>query len=290
MITDVPGIRVGHWTGRATGVTVILTPAGTVAGGEVRGGAPATREGSLLQEGSLVTHVDAVVFTGGSAFGLATCDGVMGFLEERGQGFSTPAGPVPIVVGAGIYDLAGPDGERPGPDQGRAAAETAARGEPVETGRVGAGRGARVGKWKGVEEGTWGGLGSASRTADGVTVGALAVVNAAGDVIGPDGSVLAGSSAGSDAPGFPTVFGEGREHTTLVAVATNARLTKPECRLVAQSAHDGFAHAIHPTHTRADGDLAVVLATGEVEGNLDRLRVWATEVVADAIRSVASHG
>lgn len=283
MITDVPGIRAGHWTGEGTGVTVVLAPAGCVGAGEVRGGAPATREGALLRHGSLVQQVDAVVFTGGSAFGLAACDGVMGFLEERGQGFPTPAGPVPIVAGAAVFDLVGSGGERPGAPEGRAAAEAAERGDRVAIGRVGAGRGTTVGKWRGVEYGVPGGLGSASWRDGDLVVGALAVVNGVGDVVDADGSVLAGSTAGDGARPFPALYGA--TNTTLVVVATNAQLVKGECLLVSESAHDGLARAVHPAHTRADGDLAVALATGEVEAPVDVVRVRATEVVAEAIRS-----
>ncbi|MBI2168117.1 MAG: P1 family peptidase [Actinobacteria bacterium] len=285
-MTDVPGIRVGHWTGTGTGVTVVLTPAGCIGAGEVRGGAPATREGALLQYGSLVHQVDAVVFTGGSAFGLAACDGVMAFLEERGQGFPTPAGPVPIVVGAAIFDLVASGGLRPGPAEGRAAAEAAARGEPLATGGVGVGRGATVGKWRGPEFGVAGGVGSRSVTDGDVVVGALAAVNAAGDVIGADGSMLAGSHAPPDDRPFPTLYGA--TNTTLVVVATNARFSKPECLLVSQSAHDGFARALRPAHTRGDGDLAVTLATGDVDASLDVVREQAAEAVASAIRDAVS--
>lgn len=281
MITDVPGIRVGHWTGEGTGVTVVLAPSGCVGASEVRGGAPATRESALLHQGSLVQNVDAVVFTGGSAFGLAACDGVMTFLEARGQGFPTPAGPVPIVAGAAIFDLVG-SGVRPGPAEGAAAAEAAERGDALSTGRVGAGCGATVGKWRGVDHGVPGGLGSASVTDGNLVVGALAVVNAVGDVVGASGETLAGSTAPEGAAPFPQLYGA--VNTTLVLVATNATLTKPECLLLAQSAHDGFARAIHPAHTRGDGDFAVALATGDIEGGVDLVRVLGTEAVAAAIR------
>lgn len=288
MISDVSGIRVGHWTGEGTGVTVVLAPAGCVGGGEVRGGAPATREGSLLQFGSLVQQVDAVVFSGGSAFGLAAADGVMEYLAERGRGFPTPAGPVPIVAGAAIFDLVASGGLRPGAVEGRKAAQAAERGDDVARGRVGAGTGATVGKWRGPEHGVAGGLGMATRRDGDVVVAALAVVNAAGDIIAEDGSTLAGSTAGAEGVAFGTLYGA--TNTTLVAVATNATLTKPECLLVSQSAHDGFARAVRPAHTRGDGDLAVTLATGEVEGPLDLVRFHAAEVVAQAIRDAVAAG
>ncbi|HZQ76226.1 MAG TPA: P1 family peptidase [Acidimicrobiia bacterium] len=284
-MTDVPGIRVGHWTGPDTGVTVVWAPAGTVGSGEVRGGAPATRELGLLEPTRLVERIDAVVLSGGSAFGLAAADGVMRFLAERGQGFPTAAGVVPIVVGAALFDL--PVARTPGPDEGRAAAVDAARGAAAVSGRVGAGRGATAGKWRGREYGVAAGLGTASVREGDATVGALVAANPAGDVVAADGAVLAGSTAPAGVPGFPvaTPF----ENTTLVVVATDARVGKAECHLLAQSAHDGLAQAIRPAHTRYDGDFAAVLATGEVDAHPDRLRVAATAAVAAAVRAAVGH-
>jgi L-aminopeptidase/D-esterase-like protein len=285
-ITDVGGIRVGHWTGADTGVTVVWAPAGTVGSGEVRGGAPATRETTLLEPGRLVERVDAVVLSGGSAFGLAAADGVVRFLAERGQGFPTSAGPVPIVVGAALFDL--PVARAPGADDGWAAAVDAARGGPAVSGRIGAGRGASVGKWRGRRYAVPGGLGTAAVREGDATVGALVACNPLGDVLGADGTVLAGSTAPPGEPSFPapTPF----EHTTLVVVATDARVARAECHLLAQSCHDGLAQAIRPAHTRYDGDFAAVLATGEVDAHPDRLRVAATEAVARAVRAaVKSH-
>jgi L-aminopeptidase/D-esterase-like protein len=262
-------------------VTVVWAPAGTTGSGEVRGGAPATRETALLEPTRLVDRVDAVVLAGGSAFGLAAADGVVRFLADRGQGFPTQAGPVPIVVGAALFDL--PVARTPGPDEGWEAAVDAARGAPAGSGRIGVGRGATVGKWRGRDHGVPGGLGTAAVRVGDATVGALVACNPAGDVIGPDGAVLAGSGAPADVPGFPapTPF----ENTTLVVVATDARLPKAECHLMAQSAHDGLALAIRPAHTRYDGDFAAALATGEVDAHPDRLRVAATEAVARAVRA-----
>ena len=285
-ITAVAGIRVGHWTGSDTGVTVVWAPAGTVGSGEVRGGAPATRETSLLEPTRLVDRIDAVVLAGGSAFGLAAADGVVRFLAERGQGFPTPAGPVPIVVAAALFDL--PVARTPGPEEGWAAAVDAGRAAPVVSGRVGAGRGATVGKWRGREHSVPGGLGTAAVREGDATVGALVACNPLGDVIGADGVVLAGSRAPEATPGFPvpTPF----ENTTLVVVATDARIGKAECHLLAQSAHDGLARAIRPAHTRYDGDFAAVLATGEVDASPDRLRVAATEAVSAAVRAAVTTG
>jgi L-aminopeptidase/D-esterase-like protein len=280
----VAGVRAGHWTGRDTGVTVLLLPDGTVGSAEVRGGAPATRELDVLSPRRVVAQVDAVVLTGGSAFGLAAADGVMRFLAERGRGYATAAGPVPIVPTAAIYDLVESNGVAPGAAEGRAAAEAADGTEPFATGRVGAGAGATVGKWRGREHAVAGGLGLAHARVDDATICAIAVVNAVGDVLDARGGVLAGSGAPPDADAFPTPrpFEEG--NTTLVVVMTDGTLTKWDCELLAQSAHDGVARALHPAHTRFDGDLSIALATGVVEVHLDRLRAVAIEVVADAIR------
>ena len=289
MITDVPGVRVGHWTGDGTGVTVVLLPEGTIGSGEVRGGAPATREIALLEPIRTVETVDAVVFTGGSAFGLATADGVVVRLAEQDRGVRTAGGVVPIVPTAAIYDLVESGGRPPGAAEGRAALDACAAGAACETGRVGAGRGARVGTWRGTEHAAPGGIGSAVGTVDRATVGALAVVNAVGDVLAADGTVLAGSSAPAGVPAFPEHLMSG-EHTTLVCVATDARLTKVECHLLAQSAHHGLARSIHPSHTRYDGDLVVAVATGVVDVPVDRVRILVTDVVADAVRSAVQAG
>lgn len=291
-LTDVPGIAVGHWTGEGTGVTVILPAARTVAAAELRGGAPATREVALLDPSRSVEAIDAVVFTGGSAFGLAAADGVMTWLAQRGRGFPTRGGPVPIVPTAAIYDLVASGGAHPSAADGAAAIDAAAHDTPLTTGRVGAGRGATVGKWRGADHAVAGGLGSASTRVDDATVGALAVVNALGDVRGATGAILAGSSAPSDAPGFPdpAPFETPEPNTTLLLVATDACCTKAECLLLAQSAQHGLAWAVHPSHTRHDGDLAIALATGAVVAHLDRLRVAATEVAAAAVRAAVTPG
>jgi L-aminopeptidase/D-esterase-like protein len=283
------GISVGHWTGDGTGVTAILCPEGTIGSGEVRGGAPATRETALLEPGRTVERVDAVLFTGGSAFGLAAADGAMAWLAEHERGFPTRGGPVPIVPTAAIYDLVAGDARThpPGPDAGRAAIEAAATASgPPAIGRVGAGTGATVGKWRGADHFVPGGLGTA-HDAD-LGVDALAVVNAVGDVLAADGRVLAGSTAPADAPPFPDP--KPFEATTLVAVATPWPLTKAQCHLVAQSGHDGLAMALRPAHTRHDGDLVIAVAThvaaeAEAEVRIDRLRAVVSEVVAEAIRS-----
>jgi len=289
--TLIDGLRIGHWTGEKTGVTVIVAPSGTVGSGEVRGGAPATRELALLDPTRTVDRVDAVVLAGGSAFGLAAADGVMRFLVERGQGYPTAGGVVPIVPAAAIFDLVESGGTTPGPDDGYAAAVAASTAAPLARGQVGAGRGATVGKWRGRDNAVAGGLGVAVIDADGARVVAIAVVNAVGDIVDVDGRVLAGSRAPATVPAFPSgVFGDDeRANTTLVVVATDARLDKMGCHLVAQSAHDGLARAIRPSHTRFDGDLAIALATGTGVGvgdevHLDRVRIAASDATEAAIR------
>ncbi|MFI5053374.1 MAG: P1 family peptidase [Acidimicrobiia bacterium] len=291
MITDVPGVQVGHWNGDGTGVTVVLLPPDTVGSCEVRGGAPATRETALLDPECTVEQVDAVVLSGGSAFGLATADGVMRALADRGRGFTTRGGPVPIVPAAAIFDLAegGDLSAVPGPEEGRAALGAAEQEGSLQTGRVGAGRGARLGKWRGGEHGRPGGLGSASARDGDVVVGALVVVNSVGDVLRADGTTLAGSSAPEGAPAFPEVAPFEAGNTTLAVVVTNARLTKLQCHLLAQSAHYGLARAIYPSHTRHDGDITFACATGPIEANFDRLRVLTTDATAEAIRNSVAY-
>lgn len=295
MITDVPGVRAGHWTGTATGVTVVLFPPGTIGSIEIRGGAPATRETAVLDPFATVEHVDAIVLTGGSAFGLATADGVMRALAEQGRGFPTRGGPVPIVPAAAIFDLVVAGDERPGPEEGRAAlaAALAIPAEPdasrLATGRVGAGRGASVAKWRGGEHGSTGGVGSASARDGDVVVGALVVVNAVGDVVAADGSPIVASLAPPGTPGFPEEAPFEGTNTTLAVVVTNARCTKRECHLLARSANHGLARAIHPSHTRHDGDLAFACATGTTDAHFDRLRVMVTDVTADAVRDAVAY-
>ncbi|WP_328469731.1 P1 family peptidase [Actinoplanes sp. NBC_00393] len=271
----------GHWTGDGTGVTVILPPPGTVGSGEVRGGAPATREFALLDPTRLVDRVDAVVLSGGSAFGLAAGDGVMTLLREREQGFPTPVGPVPIVVGMSVFDLS-VAGTPPGAASGREAALAALRGDPFGTGTVGAGAGATTGKWRG--EPVPGGIGMAQGQAGSARVAVIAVVNAWGDVLGGDGRPLSGgaSPARVDNP-------FGMQNTTIAVVLTDARLTKTDCFLLAQSGHTGYARALHPAHSRFDGDAVVALATGEAgDADIDLLRAVTAEVTADAIRSAVT--
>ena len=294
----VAGVEVGHWTDAEarTGCTVVVLPPGAVASGEVRGGAPATREFALLAPERLVAGIDAVVLAGGSAFGLAACDGVMEVLEAEGRGFAAPHGPVPIVVGMALYDLGvGDPAVRPGAAAGRAAA--ANRSPTTPTGRVGAGAGATVSKWRGRGQAADAGLGAAVVRRGDLTVTALVAANAAGD---PDPGSLSEITAGSftgwpEAP--PPAASEGFDapesadrpghlaNTTLGVVVTNAALDKTGCFWVAQGGHDGLARSFVPAHTRIDGDAVVAAATGEVEAAVDHVRLLAVAAVTAACRN-----
>ncbi|MBV9041466.1 MAG: P1 family peptidase [Acidimicrobiia bacterium] len=282
MITDVPGVRVGHWTDPVakTGCTVALLPAKTLASGEVRGGAPATREWDLLSPERRVAHIDAVVLSGGSAFGLAAADGVMRFCEERGIGHPTAFGPVPIVVGASLFDLMVGDGSvRPGPDEGYAACEAATDGL-FELGPVGAGAGATVGMWR-PETARPGGVGSASIAFDDLIVGALVAVNAYGSVL------QQGEEAKAAVVPEPTPAFAG--NTTIGLVATNAALDKAQCLWVAQGAHDGLARVLAPAHTTYDGDAMVAASTGDVAATVDTVRSLGAWAVVEAVRAAVAH-
>ena len=276
MIVDVPGVHVGHWTDEQarTGCTAILFPEGTIASGEVRGGAPATREWELLAPERTVERIDALMLCGGSAFGLAACDGAMRFCEEAGRGVPTPAGPVPIVVGAAIFDLgAGEARVRPGAAEGYAACAAAAGREPLVTGPVGAGTGATAGKSSGAARRA--GIGAASLHDGELVVVAIAVVNAWGDAYDP--------AALLPAAGAPPPFAGG--NTTLALVVTNARLPKLQCLRLAQAGHTGFGRALEPAHTAFDGDAVVAAATGTAEADPERVRLLAARAVEAAVRA-----
>lgn len=305
-LTDVPGIRVGHWTDAAarTGCTVVLLPdGGAVASVDVRGAAPGTRETDLLRPEATVPRAHAIVLTGGSAFGLAAADGVVAHLESRGVGTPTPAGPVPIVPAAVLYDLAvGASSVRPDAGAGLTAVLDAERGLPCSSGTVGAGAGATVGKL--FDSPVDGGLGTAATSLSSGSVlgsvdpvvGALVAVNAVGDVVAEDGSVLAGAPApgtvarllAGEAPGPPPPG----TSTTLAVVATDASLTKTQCHRLAQVAHDAFAQAIRPVHTGFDGDTVFAVSTGEGEPLDDAaflvVQVAAVETLAQAIRAAVT--
>jgi L-aminopeptidase/D-esterase-like protein len=294
-ITDIPGILVGQVSDRRawTGCTVVLCEAGAVVGVDVRGAAPGTRETDLARPGHLVEKAHAVVLAGGSAFGLAAADGVMRYLEGRGRGFRTPAAVVPIVPAVILYDLdVGDPRVRPDSAMGLAACQAAAGG-PVAEGNVGAGTGATVGKILAGRSAMKGGLGSASRSAGGVTVGAIVAVNAFGDVVDPaTGAILAGARSPlggflDTASALGSLVGKAvttlAEHTVIGVVATDARLSKEETNLVATSAHDGLARAVRPAHTLFDGDTFFALATGRRRAPVTLVMALAAEAVAEAI-------
>jgi L-aminopeptidase/D-esterase-like protein len=289
MITEIEGVRVGQWTDEVarTGCTVVVLPEGTTASGEVRGGAPATREFALLDPLKTVSAVDAVVLSGGSAFGLAAGDGVARRLEEEGRGFPVVVARVPIVVGMSLFDLAvGDPSVRPDGDAGYAAARDATAG-PVELGLVGAGTGATVGKWRGWEFARPGGLVGAFRRHGDLVVACLVAVNALGDPLAP---TWAGVEVDELVAGKwledPTALPFG--NTTIGVVVTNAALTKVECHLVAEGAHDGLARSVAPVHTQSDGDAFVAAATGVVAAPVHAVRALAATVIADAVRSLAT--
>jgi L-aminopeptidase/D-esterase-like protein len=267
----IAGVRIGHWTGERTGCTVVLFDDGAVASGEVRGGAPASREIELLDPVRSNAGIDAVLLTGGSAFGLAAADGVMRWLALRGRGVATPVGPVPIVPAFALFDLDG-SGHWPGAAEGIAACETAGPDLDAD-GPVGAGRGATVGQWRGVA--LQSGLRTATIRLGELTVWAIAAVNAYGEPGPLRREALSFES-------FRQGFGR---NTTIGAVVTNARLDKVGCHLVAQGAHDGLARALAPVHTRMDGDGFVAAATGAVDAAPDLVRTLAVEAVAEAILS-----
>jgi L-aminopeptidase/D-esterase-like protein len=309
-LTAVPGIKVGHFTltERPTGCTVILTETGAVASVDVRGGAPGTRETDLLNPVNHVQKVNAIVLSGGSAFGLDAASGVVRYLDERDFGYDVRIAKVPIVPAAILFDLdvGGKPKVRPTAECGYAAALAATNG-PVAEGSIGAGAGATVGKMAGPARMTKSGIGTASITlADGLVVAALVAVNAAGDIIDPaTGRVVAGVRT-ADGKGFADARvmlrsgAVGRplaarpvENTTIGVVATNAALTKVQALKVAQMAHDGYARAISPVHTPGDGDTIFAIATGTTAGEVEDGRMGiigalAAEVMADAIVRAAT--
>jgi L-aminopeptidase/D-esterase-like protein len=293
-------LAVGHWTDPVglTGCTVVVPPPGNVAAASVRGGGPGTRETDLLQPQAHVEGVSAVLLTGGSAFGLAAAQGVVAWCERRGLGYGRFGPPIPIVPAAVLFDLAVGDWEaRPGPAEGEAACLAAVTADgPL--GNVGAGMGATVGKTAGPDFMTKGGLGWAVVEAGPVTVGALAAVNAGGDVLDEDGTVLAGARVpggartairerlaepGPDGGIRPEPVPPG--NTTLGVVATNAALTKGEVHRVAVQAHDGMARAIYPVHTSFDGDTVFAVAVPRVRATMDLVAFLAEEALAAAIRA-----
>jgi L-aminopeptidase/D-esterase-like protein len=295
-LCDVPGILVGHATDDdgTTGCTAVLfeDPEGAIVGVDVRGSSPGTRETDRLGPIGAVRGTHALLLTGGSAFGLAAADGVVRFLEEKGIGLDVGVARIPLVSAAVLFDvLFGDPAVRPDAEMGYRAASSAKSGDFAQ-GSIGAGAGATVGKVLGVDRAMKGGVGSASvRLDDGLVVGALAAVNAFGEVRDPwTRKVIAGprledGTLGDTVELLPEVADRLRwgESTTLGIVATNARLTRPQANKVAQMAHDGLARAIYPVHTTIDGDIVFAAATGEVEAAPDIVGAWGARVIEDAI-------
>lgn len=274
-ITDVAGIEAGHFTDsrRPTGCSVVIAREGAVAGVDVRGAAPGTRETDLLAPANLVERVHGIVLAGGSAWGLEAATGAVRWLEEQGVGYDVGVGRLPLVPAAVLFDLyVGDMKVRPDAAAGYAACTTASRAAPAE-GNVGAGAGATVGKVFGMGHAMKGGIGTASLTLDGVTVGALIACNAVGDVVDPDtGRPLAGARTDDglalrdtrrallrgEAP-RPLLPGT---NTTIGVIATDAVLTKVQAQRLAMAGHDGLARSINPVHTMSDGDTLFALGTG----------------------------
>lgn len=275
-LTAVPGLRVGHWTHESgsTGCTVVLAASEAVAGVDVRGGGPGTRETDLLKPEMSVGGVHAVVLSGGSAYGLSSADGVMRYLERNGVGYRVGANIVPIVPAAILFDLGvGDPAVRPDAEAGFLAAESVSAG-PVAMGSVGAGAGATVGKMFGPAQAMRGGLGSAAiQLPDGLVVGALAAVNALGDIVEPATGEIVAGARNADGKGFVDSMEQVRSgswavdqtpfgNTTLGVVAANVTWTKAQATKVAQMAHDGLALSIRPAHMPFDGDTVFALGTG----------------------------
>ncbi|HJS17229.1 MAG TPA: P1 family peptidase [Anaerolineales bacterium] len=287
-ITDVRGIEVGHAQDdeALTGCTVILCRKGAVAGVDVRGGAPGTRETDLLDPVNLVEKVHAVVLAGGSAFGLDSASGVMQYLEEKKIGYSVGAAKIPIVPAAILYDLGlGRADVRPDAAMGYRAAASASSKKPAE-GNVGAGTGASVGKLRGMKYAMKAGIGTASMNVNGIIIGALVAVNAIGDVVDPDsGTKIAGLR--SDTTLEWMISNETRRavksNTVIGVIATDAALTKAQATKVAQMAQDGLARSIRPAHTQFDGDTIFALATGQKDADVSMVGAFAAEVMAQAI-------
>lgn len=297
-IAGVAGIKVGHFTDtrRPTGCTVILTEEGAVAGVDVRGAAPGTRETDLLNPINTVQQVHAIMLSGGSAFGLDTATGAMRYLEERGIGFNVGVAHVPIVPAAILFDLGVGDAKiRPDAEAGYKACKAATTTAPAE-GNVGAGAGATVGKLFGMARAMKSGIGTSAIKIDGITVGAIVAVNAVGDVFDPaTGKVIAGArtkdgksllnSMASLLKGEPLPTMLAGTATTIGVVATDVALTKAQASKVAQMAHDGLARTINPVHTAYDGDTIFALSTGKSnnQANVTLIGALAAEAMAQAV-------
>ena len=300
MTVELANVHIGHATDEKnhTGCTVILCPEGAVGSVDVRGPGPGTREIALLAPERPLHKVNGVVFTGGSAFGLAAADGVMRYLSEKGYGYITPIRPVPIVTAAVVYDLFLSQGQNPpGAEMGYTACLDA-REDNYTQGNIGVGAGVTVGKWSGPEHMMKGGFGLAGVQIDELIIKAAVVVNAIGDVVNSDSSVLAGARDQDGqwlAGRYPFRFvpfaapPQMGTNTTLAVVMTNARMSKQDAYRLAQRAHDGFAIAIRPTHMTHEGDTAFALATEQVDAPFEKVATAAVEMVAEAIRNAVRH-
>lgn len=315
MALGVDGVKVGCWTDeqRLTGCTVLLPPPGTLGAAAVRGGAPGTREIAALSSTGSVQECHGIVLSGGSAFGLATADGVAGWCRAGGIGIQVGAVRIPVVAGAIIMDLHSPETVPPGADAGRAAAERATEEDPA-MGSVGVGAGCTVGKTAGMEHASKGGQGWAVARAAGVTVAALMAVNPVGEVIDERGAVLAGSRAPEGTPRFPRggpsvgfdVPGDGdhgagdhgagdhgdggaRSNTVIGCLVTDADLSKPDACRAADLSHSGLARAVAPAHTSRDGDALFMLCTRARPATADLVADLGAEAVAAAIRAAVRH-
>ena len=295
---EVPGFLVGHADHgqHPTGCSLVLYPPGASAGWAVGGSAIGTRQTDALDPGHAVEEIHGVLFTGGSTFGQAAATGVQAWLEEKGIGLSLGPFTIPIVPTAVIFDLPITEAKgRPGPGLGREACEAASAG-PMARGCVGAGRGATIGKLYGLERATKGGLGGASLQVGEVSLGALCVVNAFGDVLDEEGLIIAGARTGPGSRELMVTsswFLEGNlktawqaamhDNTTLALVTTNAKLNKQEATKVAQLAAHGLVRRIDPVHTTYDGDLVIVMASNQVEADVNGLGVMAARCVSAAV-------
>ncbi len=295
-ISEIVGFRIGHEESenKDTGCTAIICEKGAFAGVDVRGGGPASRETELLKPVNMVQQIHCVMLSGGSAYGLASADGAMAYLEEKGVGFDVGVAVVPIVCGAALFDLViGNPKVRPDKEMGYKACINSEKNNPGE-GNVGAGAGATVGKYLGVERMMKSGLGTYAVTLGDVKIGAIVAVNALGDVLDVDsGKTLAGilaedgKSLDSTLRIMEEEIGKARNvfsgNTTIGCIITNGKLNKDQANKMAQIAHNGFAKTISPVHTSADGDTIFVMSTGEIDVNVDALSAISAQVMAKAV-------
>lgn len=296
-ITDIKGIQIGQAQDKAagTGCTVIICKDGATAGVDVRGGGPATRETDLLNPINMVQQVNAIMLSGGSAFGLDAASGAMQYLEEQKCGFDMQVAYIPIVCGASLFDLSiGNPDIRPNKEMGYLACVNSEKNEPVQEGNYGAGCGASVGKIMGPEYAMKSGIGTSAIQINDVQVGAIVAVNAVGNVVDyQTNEQLAGiydSQNRCIIPAENIVYQQMEQlnnlpsgNTTIGCIITNVKLDKAQCTKIAGIAHNGYARAIHPVHTMSDGDTIFVLSTNEVEAMPDAVGMLATEMMAKAI-------